>query len=57
LRLLPVEASLVAISEGLLAISEGLFEPGDALIGVKVILRSIWDGFTVPVGSKGGVGR
>jgi hypothetical protein len=53
LGLLLVEVSLVAIYNRLLAISEGLFEPGDALIGVKVLLCSVWHAFTPPVGSEG----
>lgn len=51
LGLLLVEVALVAVPDRLLAVSQGLFEAGDALIGVKILLCSVWHGFTSPVGS------
>ncbi len=41
LGLFLVKTALVAVADRLLAVSEGLFEPGDALVGVEVLLRSV----------------
>jgi hypothetical protein len=42
LRLFLIKASLIAVSDRLLAIPECLLEASDALVGVKVLLRSVW---------------
>jgi hypothetical protein len=49
LGLLLVEVLLFAIPDRLLAVTEGLFQSRDALIGVEVLLRSVWHAFTSPV--------